>query len=75
MTAASYETAFRLLFLLSAEHAEEGDSEASTSWTLAEAEVLESGDAVPNGSSALAFLHEDLLPLDPTGLEGQDLVR
>jgi hypothetical protein len=75
MTAASYETAFRLLFLLSAEHAEEGDSEATIGWTLAEANVLESGEAVPNGSHALDFLHEDPLSSDPTGLEGQDLFR
>jgi hypothetical protein len=73
MTAASYETAFRLLFLLSAEHAEEGDSEATIGWTLAEADLLASGKALPNGSSALASLHEDLLSSDPTGLEGQDL--
>lgn len=75
MTAASYETAFRLLSLLSAEHAEGGDSEATIGWTLVEAELLESGEAVPNGSSALALLHEDLLSSDPTGVEGQDLFR
>ena len=75
MTAASYETAFRLLFLLSAEHAEEGDSEVTIGWTLSEAELLESGAAVPNGSHALDSLHEDLLSCDPTGLEGQDLFR
>jgi hypothetical protein len=75
MTAASYETAFRLLFLLSAEHAEEGDSEATIGWTLAEAELLASGQAIPNGSSTLASLHEDLLSSDPAGLEGQDLFR
>ena len=75
MTVASYETAFRLLFLLSAEHAEEGDSEATIGWTLAEANLLESGEAMPNGSHALDFLQEDLLVSDPTGLEGQDLFR
>jgi hypothetical protein len=30
---------------------------------------------MPDGSSALALLHEDLLSSDPTGLEGQDLFR
>ncbi len=35
MTAASYETAFRLLFLLSAEHAEEEAHDATLGWTLA----------------------------------------
>ena len=75
MTVASYETAFRLLFLLSAEHAEEDDSEVTIGWTLSEAELLESGAVVPNGSHALDFLQEDLLVSDPTGLEGQDLFR
>ena len=75
MTVASYETAFRLLFLLSAEHAEEDDSEATIGWTLAEAKLLASGEVVPNGSRALDFLHESLLLSDPTGLEGQDLFR
>lgn len=73
MTVASYETAYRLLFLLSAEHAEEGNTEAHTGWVLAEASLAESGDAVPNGNRSLDFLHEDLLDADPTGREGRDL--
>ena len=73
LTAASYETAFRLLFLLSAEHAEEGNTEANTGWMLAEANLAESGDVVPNGNRSLDFLHEDLLDADPTDREGRDL--
>ena len=73
MTVASYETAFRLLFLLAAEHAEEGNTEAETGWLLAEANLAESGGAVPNGNRSLDFLHEDLLDADPTGREGRDL--
>jgi len=55
MTAASYETAFWLPFLLSVEHVEEGDSEATISWTLAEGELW-AGLAPRVG---LDYLHEE----------------
>ncbi|WP_406051489.1 hypothetical protein [Kribbella sp. NBC_00889] len=73
MTAASYETAFRLLFLLSAEHAEEGDDKAQTGWTIIETSFDDSDEPTPDTGSVLEFLHEDLLSSDPTGAEGQDL--
>ncbi|MDQ3308028.1 MAG: hypothetical protein M3499_06695 [Actinomycetota bacterium] len=73
MTASAYETAFRLLFLLSAEHAEEGNYEATVGWALVEADLT--GDAVvPRSTDALDFLHEDLLSSDPTGNEGADFL-
>ena len=46
MTAAAYETAFRLLFLISAEHAEEDARDARTGWALTEADIDPS--AVPH---------------------------
>jgi hypothetical protein len=73
MTAAAYETAFRLLFLISAEHAEEGAPDARTGWALTEADIDPSGSATPNLHQSLDFLHEDLLMADPTGLEARDL--
>jgi hypothetical protein len=75
MTAAAYEAVFRLLFLLSAEHAEEGDGSFSTGWAVVAADLLETGKAVPDAGKPLEFLHEDLLTADPTGQEGQDLFR
>ncbi|MFI7068564.1 hypothetical protein ACIBL3_46780 [Kribbella sp. NPDC050124] len=73
MTAASYETAFRLLFLLSAEHAEEANDNAQTGWTIVETSLDDSDELAPDAGPDLEFLHEDLLSSDPTGAEGQDL--
>ena len=73
MTAAKYELAFRLLFLLTAEHAEEGDYNQSLGWTLLEGELQADGSVIPTGSQDLNFLHESLLTADPNGREGQDL--
>ena len=73
MTAASYEAVFRLLFLLSAEHAEEENEEAQSGWMIVEADLDESGQASRVTGSDLHFLHEDLLRADPTGGEGEDL--
>lgn len=73
MTAASYETAFRLLFLLSAEHAEEANDDAQTGWTIVETALDDSDEPTPGTGSNLEFLHESLLTSDPTGAEGQDL--
>jgi hypothetical protein len=39
---------------------------------LLEADLRDSGEAVPNGKDSLGFLHESLLTADPTGLEAQD---
>jgi hypothetical protein len=75
MTAAAYEAVFRLLFLLSAEHAKEGDGSFSTGWAVVAVDLLETGKAVPDAERPLEFLHEDLLTADPTGQEGQDLFR
>jgi hypothetical protein len=73
MTAASYESVFRLLFLLSAEHAEEGGEEAQTGWKIVEAGLEGFGQPSRVSGSDLDFLHEDLLTADPTGAEGEDL--
>lgn len=73
MMAASYEAVFRLLFLLAAEHTEEGNYNAKTGWMLVEATLGENGKVTPVDSSRFDFVHEDLLTADPTGLEGQDL--
>jgi hypothetical protein len=73
MAAAKYELAFRLLFLLTAEHAEEGDYGQSLGWTLLEGELQADGSIIPTESLDLDFLHESLLTADPTGREGQDL--
>ena len=73
MNAAKYELAFRLLFLLTAEHAEEGAYDQSVGWTLLEGQLQDDGRVVPTGSHVLEFLQEDLLTADPTGREGQDL--
>jgi hypothetical protein len=73
MTAASYETAFRLLFLLSAEHAEEANDDAQRGWTIVETSLDDADEPTPDTGSDLEFLHEDLLTSDPTGAEGQDL--
>lgn len=73
MTASAYETAFRLLFLLSAEHAEEGDYDARIGWALVEADLHED-DVVPRSNRALDFLHEDLPTSDPSGNEGADFL-
>ncbi|HEX6335678.1 MAG TPA: hypothetical protein VFZ85_01880 [Jiangellaceae bacterium] len=69
MTAA-YEAVFRLLFLLSAKQAEEGDGSFSTGWAVVAADLLETGEAVPEAGRPLEFLHEHLLTADPTGQEG-----
>lgn len=73
MTAAAYETAFRLLFLLSAEHFEEGATDGRRGWMIVEANLEDQGGQTLDGGAELPFLHEDLLTSDPTGLEGQDL--
>jgi hypothetical protein len=73
MMAASYETAFRLLFFLTAEHAEEGAYDQMVGWTLLEAKLGDDGAVTPVASSALEFVHEDLLMADPSGREGRDL--
>jgi hypothetical protein len=73
MTAASYETAFRLLFLLSAEHAEEANDDAQRGWTIVETSLDDADEPTADTGSDLEFLHEDLLTSDPTGAEGQDL--
>jgi hypothetical protein len=72
MTAAAYEAVFRLLFLLSAEHTEEGNPEAKAGWMIVQAHLDESGRASPAPGADLDFLHEDLLTADPTGREGED---
>jgi hypothetical protein len=74
MTAASYETAFRLLFLLSAEHAEEANVNAERGWMIVETGLDDSAEPTPDTGWDLEFLHEDLLTSDPTGAEGQDLL-
>lgn len=71
--AARYELAFRLLFLLTGEHAEEGDYQQRLGWTLVEAELQDDGSVTPTGSTALDFLHESLLTADPSGKEGRGL--
>jgi len=73
MTAASYESAFRLLFLLSAEHAEEANDNAKRGWTIVETSLDDSDEPTSDTGSDLEFLHEDLLTSDPTGADGQDL--
>src|SRR3954453_23102343 len=75
MSAAKYEAVFRLLFLLSGEHAEEGNYDATTGWSIVEAELRDDGSAVPTGSDALRSVHEDLLSSDPGGTEGANLFR
>lgn len=72
MTAASYEVAFRMLFLLSAEHVEEDAGDSATGWTLVPVDFVD-GEAVLQSSDALNFMHEGLLGADPTGLEAADL--
>lgn len=72
MTAAAYQVAFRLLFVLSCEHVEEGNYDADLGWALVEASLADDR-AMPKDSHALDCLHEDLLSNDPTGREGQDL--
>ncbi len=74
MSVAAYETAFRLLFLLSAEHTEEGNYEATEGWAIVAADLLPDGSAAPRATQTLGFLHEDLLTSDPTGTEGADFL-
>ena len=69
----AHKTAFRLLFLLSAEHAEEANDNARRGWMIVETSLDDSDEPTPDTGSDLEFLHEDLLSSDPTGAEGQDL--
>lgn len=72
MTAASYEVAFRMLYLFSAEHVEEDAGDPSTGWALIPVDFVDD-EAVLHSSDALEFMHEDLLGADPTGLQAEDL--
>lgn len=72
MRAASYETAFGLLFLLTSEHAPEGRPDATDGWALVPFDLT---TQTPRYQNAEVFdaVHEDLLTADPTGREGADL--
>lgn len=70
MQAASYETAFRLLYLIAAEHAADGDdgTDLGVGWALVDFDL-----ATPDPPSALEGVHEDLMEADPSGRAGEDL--
>lgn len=70
MRAASYETAFRLLYLLGSEHAPEGEARTDLGWTLAEFDLAR-GRILGTGN--LEGIHEDLLEADPSGRGSADL--
>ena len=74
MMAAQYEIAFRLLFLLSCENAEEGNYEATLGWSLEEVALDLHGGRTPTGTDSLLCVHEDLLTSDPLGVEGRDII-
>jgi hypothetical protein len=66
MRAASYETAFRLLFLLSSEHAPEDRPNATQGWVLVPFD-LATGTPQAQDGEVLNGIHEDLIEADPTG--------
>ena len=65
MTAAAYEAVFRLLFLLSAEHAEEGDGSFSTGWAVVAADLLGTGVAVPDAGNLSSSCTKTCSPQTP----------
>jgi hypothetical protein len=72
MRAASYETAFRLLYLVSSVHAPDDQNERDINfgWALIDFDLRHS----PSGPrSALEGVHEDLLEADPSGRGSADL--
>jgi hypothetical protein len=73
MTAAAYQAAFELLFLLSSENAEPGARPGDLGWALVEVQLDTAACATVTDLHALQSLHEDLLTGDPTGREGRDL--
>lgn len=72
MQAASYETAFRLLFLLSSEHAPEDQPDATKGWALVPFDLATARPLTDDGEVLLG-VHEDLMEADPTGRGGEDL--
>lgn len=70
MQAASYETAFRILYLVASEHAPDRDdgAELGIGWALVDYDL-----ARPGPLSAFEGVHEDLLEADPSGRGGEDL--
>jgi hypothetical protein len=72
MQAASYETAFRLLFLLSSEHAPEDQPDAAKGWALVPFDLATGRPQIDDGEVLLG-VHEDLMEADPTGRGGEDL--
>lgn len=72
MQAASYETAFRLLYLIGSEHAPDDDAAADLGmgWALVEFDLKNDPSGPP---SALDGVHEDLLEADPSGRGGEYL--
>jgi hypothetical protein len=72
MRAASYETAFRLLYLLSSVHGPDGEGTATRGWALVEFDLV-TGVAELGEPNALDGVYEDLMEADPSGRAGEDL--
>jgi hypothetical protein len=70
MQAASYETAFRLLYLVASHHVPDGEdgTDFGNGWALVEFDPASTGSP-----SALEGVHEDLMEADPSGRAGEDL--
>lgn len=70
MQAASYETAFRLLYLVASQHAPDADDvpDLDSGWALIDFDLTS-----PGPPSALEGVHEDLMEADPSGRAGEDL--
>ena len=73
MTAAAYETAFGMLYLLTGEGTEPGNYEATTGWAVVKVTFVDD-DPVVAGTDDLSMLFEELLGADPTGQEGADFL-
>lgn len=72
MCAASYETAFRLLYLLSSEHGPDDEDAATRGWTMVGFDLV-NGVAESGRPNALDGVYEDLMEADPSGRAGEDL--
>lgn len=72
MRAASYETAFRLLYLLSSVHGPDDEDTATRGWALVEFD-LDAGVAELGEANALEGVFEDSMEADPSGRAGEDL--
>jgi hypothetical protein len=72
MRAASYETAFRLLYFLSSVHTPDDEDHARRGWALVAYDLV--NDAAEEGKPlALEGVYEDLMEADPSGRAGEDL--